>query len=188
MVTPRACKISMARAMSIRRLSEKFLAWTNSSRQGRSLRRWASSVRMFSFRVRRSCNVDDDSLYCVTCDASHILPLAKSLDYDRARPKLCWRGHPSQEVPMSTIQISSGDKRSRTSAPTALAALLAVGMAAVVTAAPAVAQEKMTTPTPAEKKPNILFIMGDDIGWMQPSIYHRGPDGRGNAQHRPHRQ
>jgi arylsulfatase len=31
---------------------------------------------------------------------------------------------------------------------------------------PAVAQ------TPA--KPNILFIMGDDIGYMQPSIYHRG--------------
>ncbi|MFO0911323.1 MAG: arylsulfatase [Pirellulales bacterium] len=25
-----------------------------------------------------------------------------------------------------------------------------------------------------EKKPNILFIMGDDIGYMQPSIYHRG--------------
>ena len=36
-------------------------------------------------------------------------------------------------------------------------------------------------------KPNILFIMGDDIGWMQPSIYHQRPDGRGNAQHRPHR-
>jgi arylsulfatase A-like enzyme len=31
------------------------------------------------------------------------------------------------------------------------------------------------TPSQAqEKKPNILFIMGDDIGWMQPSIYHRG--------------
>ena len=26
----------------------------------------------------------------------------------------------------------------------------------------------------AQQKPNILFIMGDDIGWMQPSIYHRG--------------
>ena len=26
----------------------------------------------------------------------------------------------------------------------------------------------------AQKKPNILFIMGDDIGWMQTSIYHRG--------------
>ena len=33
--------------------------------------------------------------------------------------------------------------------------------------------------TPAEaqqqqRKPNILFIMGDDIGWMQPRIYHQG--------------
>jgi arylsulfatase A-like enzyme len=26
----------------------------------------------------------------------------------------------------------------------------------------------------AGKKPNILFIMGDDIGWMQPGCYHRG--------------
>src|SRR5436190_19527377 len=25
-----------------------------------------------------------------------------------------------------------------------------------------------------QSNPNILFIMGDDIGWMQPSIYHRG--------------
>ena len=24
------------------------------------------------------------------------------------------------------------------------------------------------------QKPNIVFIMGDDIGWMQPSIYHGG--------------
>jgi arylsulfatase A-like enzyme len=24
------------------------------------------------------------------------------------------------------------------------------------------------------KRPNILFIMGDDIGWMQPGCYHRG--------------
>jgi arylsulfatase A-like enzyme len=31
--------------------------------------------------------------------------------------------------------------------------------------------------TPAlaqQSKPNIVFIMGDDIGWMQPSIYHQG--------------
>src|SRR5881409_502746 len=26
----------------------------------------------------------------------------------------------------------------------------------------------------ADKKPNIVVIMGDDIGWMQPSCYHRG--------------
>src|ERR1700741_2225201 len=32
-----------------------------------------------------------------------------------------------------------------------------------------------TAPAQAQaKKPNILFIMGDDIGWMQPSCYHRG--------------
>ena len=37
-------------------------------------------------------------------------------------------------------------------------------------------------------KPNIVFIMGDDIGWMQPSIYHRGLDGRRDAEYRPHRQ
>ena len=34
-----------------------------------------------------------------------------------------------------------------------------------------------STPASAQQpaqKPNILFIMGDDIGWMQPGIYHRG--------------
>ena len=41
--------------------------------------------------------------------------------------------------------------------------LLAVGMLA----APGLAAAQAA-------KPNILFIMGDDIGWMQPSIYHRG--------------
>ena len=44
---------------------------------------------------------------------------------------------------------------------TATAALLALPLAAPA----ALAQTS---------KPNILFIMGDDIGWMQPSIYHRG--------------
>jgi arylsulfatase len=48
---------------------------------------------------------------------------------------------------------------------TALAGGLAIA-ATVGYAQPAAAQ------TPA--KPNILFIMGDDIGYMQPSIYHRG--------------
>src|SRR5213592_1527083 len=33
----------------------------------------------------------------------------------------------------------------------------------------------VAAPTQAQdKKPNIMFIMGDDIGWMQPSIYHQG--------------
>jgi len=25
-----------------------------------------------------------------------------------------------------------------------------------------------------QRRPNILFIMGDDIGWMQVGVYHRG--------------
>ena len=45
--------------------------------------------------------------------------------------------------------------------------LLASFAATIIAAGPAVAQG-------AAGKPNILFIMGDDIGWMQPSIYHRG--------------
>ena len=48
------------------------------------------------------------------------------------------------------------------------ASALALGAAAFGAAAPASAQDADA------KKPNILFIMGDDIGWMQPSIYHRG--------------
>ena len=46
------------------------------------------------------------------------------------------------------------------------ASALALGAAAFGATAPAYAQDAA--------KPNILFIMGDDIGWMQPSIYHRG--------------
>ena len=56
---------------------------------------------------------------------------------------------------------------------TSLAVVVTIAFTVMATLAPVVAQEKMATPAPAatqEKKPNILFIMGDDIGWMQPSI------------------
>ena len=49
---------------------------------------------------------------------------------------------------------------------TILLGLLASFAALTAASAPAAAQQ--------QQKPNILFIMGDDIGWMQPSIYHRG--------------
>ncbi len=45
-------------------------------------------------------------------------------------------------------------------------AALALGTALLGNASLGHAQE--------QAKPNILFIMGDDIGYMQPSIYHRG--------------
>src|SRR6476660_3488513 len=44
-------------------------------------------------------------------------------------------------------------------------AMLLAAAALIGAASPAQAQEK---------KPNILFIMGDDIGIMQPSCYHQG--------------
>src|SRR5437879_13851259 len=52
------------------------------------------------------------------------------------------------------------------SARTCWLGLLTLLAAVIATSVPAVAQQP--------QKPNILFIMGDDIGWMQPSIYHRG--------------
>ncbi len=47
-----------------------------------------------------------------------------------------------------------------------LAVVLALALVAVV-ASPAAAQEK-------GKKPNIVFIMGDDIGWFNIGAYHQG--------------
>ena len=46
-----------------------------------------------------------------------------------------------------------------------MAAAMTVGAAMLSSTAMVQAQDA---------KPNILFIMGDDIGWMQPSIYHQG--------------
>jgi hypothetical protein len=50
-------------------------------------------------------------------------------------------------------------------------------LAAASALAPAVqtaqAQQE-TPPTPSGRKPNILFIMGDDIGWYNVSAYNMG--------------
>lgn len=49
-----------------------------------------------------------------------------------------------------------------------------IGAAALVSLAlPGWNDAQAQAPQP-QQKPNILFIMGDDIGLMQPSIYHRG--------------
>ena len=54
---------------------------------------------------------------------------------------------------------------------------LAAASALAATGIARTAQAQQQAPAQAARsgqKPNILFIMGDDIGWMQPSIYHRG--------------
>src|SRR5258708_2805461 len=68
----------------------------------------------------------------------------------RLRPG--FRQPTSREATMSMFRVISG-------------ALVVLCTATTMASAPASAQGP---------KPNILFIMGDDIGWMQPGIYHRG--------------
>jgi arylsulfatase A-like enzyme len=53
---------------------------------------------------------------------------------------------------------------------TALAAASAVLSGSMQTAR----AQQSQLPAAAQNKPNILVIMGDDIGWFNPSIYHRG--------------
>ena len=52
---------------------------------------------------------------------------------------------------------------------TSLAAASALGTDAVVAAAQAQQQ-----PAPSGQRPNIVFIMGDDIGWFNIGAYHQG--------------
>jgi arylsulfatase len=70
---------------------------------------------------------------------------------------------------MSQIAIPTAEPsrtKSGSASPIAAVALgLAVGLSAVGLADPAVAQEK---------KPNILVIMGDDVGWFNIGAYHQG--------------
>ena len=78
--------------------------------------------------------------------------------------------HQREEDPMTSDRASSQTPggRSRLRRMRAKAALIgATALVSATMAAPAVAQAP-------QQKPNILFIMGDDIGWMQPSIYHQG--------------
>ena len=65
---------------------------------------------------------------------------------------------------MSKLSVYSQISSRHAGAIAFMAAFLSLALGAIP-AVPAAAQET---------KPNILFIMGDDIGWMQPSIYHRG--------------
>ena len=70
----------------------------------------------------------------------------------------------SNAISLSEQELYKARPR-RAGAMTAVATILAAGLAATSPTVPAAAQET---------KPNILFIMRDDIGWMQPSIYHEG--------------
>src|SRR5277367_3950546 len=50
----------------------------------------------------------------------------------------------------------------------------ASALAAVGLTSPAHAQQPATAPATAGQKPNIVVIMGDDIGWFNIGAYHQG--------------
>ncbi|HEV7305977.1 arylsulfatase [Ensifer sp.] len=50
----------------------------------------------------------------------------------------------------------------------------ALAAAALTVSATSASAQQSTAPAAGGGKPNILMIMGDDIGWFNPSIYHRG--------------
>jgi arylsulfatase len=54
-----------------------------------------------------------------------------------------------------------------------MTALMLITLPALISWAQAQAPAPAPGPGP-QQKPNILFIMGDDIGWMQVGVYHRG--------------
>src|SRR5262245_49356821 len=72
-----------------------------------------------------------------------------AVEFADANPKLEDPDHENQSAPVARFVCM-------------VVALVAASM-------PAAAQQPQQ-----QQKPNILFIMGDDIGWMQPSIYHQG--------------
>jgi arylsulfatase A-like enzyme len=74
-----------------------------------------------------------------------------------------------KESRTSTDELPGLSRRDLLFAGTAMAA------ATISVSAPMSATAQQPAPAGgAGKKPNILVIMGDDIGWFNPSIYHRG--------------
>src|SRR5262249_4245964 len=76
-----------------------------------------------------------------------------------------WQASPTTDDHQSRIKCS---RRVRAMSRRAVQITVIVSTLIAGANAPAYAQADAT------QKPNIVFIMGDDIGWMQPSIYHRG--------------
>ncbi|MGA8323834.1 MAG: sulfatase-like hydrolase/transferase, partial [Xanthobacteraceae bacterium] len=71
----------------------------------------------------------------------------------------------------SNLENHAVNRRNILLASTAVAAASALGGAASVQTAQAQQQQQAA---PAGAKPNILVIMGDDVGWFNIGAYHRG--------------
>ena len=78
-------------------------------------------------------------------------------------------------------------RRKSSSRGTSLAAATAINAVDRTQVAQAQQQQPQQPAAPSGRKPNILVIMGDDIGQTNVSAYSFGRDGLQNAEHRSHR-
>ncbi|MDK1373246.1 MULTISPECIES: arylsulfatase [unclassified Sinorhizobium] len=78
----------------------------------------------------------------------------------------------------SASEKGKGDTRSEQGLSRRDVLLTGTALAAAALSAPSLATsaraQQAAQPAAGGTKPNILMIMGDDIGWYNPSIYHRG--------------
>lgn len=81
--------------------------------------------------------------------------------------------HPVSEHPDQN-DLPSGEQPLSVSRRDLLLGGSALAAATLTVSAPSAHAQQSTTPASGGGKPNILMIMGDDIGWFNPSIYHRG--------------
>src|SRR3979411_3287148 len=85
------------------------------------------------------------------------------------------RKHPSGDSHDVAPQSGGGMKR-RDLLLSGSSLVAATALSAVGLTSPAQAQQPTTAPAPAAagQRPNIVFIMGDDIGWFNIGAYHQG--------------
>ncbi|MCY1328776.1 choline-sulfatase [compost metagenome] len=81
--------------------------------------------------------------------------------------------HPVSEHPDQN-DLPSGEQPLSVSRRDLLLGGSALAAAALTVSTPSAHAQQSTTPASGGGQPNILMIMGDDIGWFNPSIYHRG--------------
>jgi arylsulfatase A-like enzyme len=111
--------------------------------------------------------------------ASSRLDVFKSADASPSRQSLTESQvgpvrHPTAALQTSPLKKLTTREQCRCAKSAAAGACCAHGSAKVQLMAMANVNANVANLQAEGKKPNILFIMSDDIGWMQPGCYHRG--------------
>src|SRR5712672_514038 len=74
----------------------------------------------------------------------------------------------------TTVEQAGGGMKRRDLLLSGSSLVAASALSAVGLITPAQAQQPTPAPAAAGQRPNIVFIMGDDIGWFNIGAYHQG--------------